>query len=38
MIGVMRRLALAAYQVGANDGVAFDAERLFAGGGSTTTR
>jgi transposase len=30
VIGVMRRLALAAYQVGAN-GVAFDAERLFAG-------
>ena len=30
VIGVMRRLALAAYQVGAN-GVAFDAERLFNG-------
>jgi len=30
VIGVMRRLAMAAYQVGAN-GVAFDAERLFGG-------
>jgi transposase len=34
VIGVMRRLALAAYQVGAC-GVAFDAERLFSGGGSS---
>jgi transposase len=33
VIGVMRRLALAAYQVGAC-GVAFDAERLFGGGSS----
>jgi transposase len=30
VIGVMRRLAMAAYQVGAN-GVAFDAGRLFSG-------
>lgn len=30
VIGVMRRLAIAAYRVGA-DGVAFDAERLFGG-------
>lgn len=30
VVGVMRRLALAAYQVGAN-GVAFEAARLFAG-------
>jgi transposase len=30
VIGVMRRLAMAAYQVGAN-GVVFDAERLFSG-------
>jgi transposase len=33
VIGVMRRLAMAAYQVGAN-GVAFDAERLFSAGSS----
>jgi len=33
VIGVMRRLAMAAYQVGAC-GVAFDAERLFSAGSS----
>ena len=37
VIGVMRRLALAAYQVGAS-GVAFDAERLFAGAGGPSRR
>jgi transposase len=36
VIGVMRRLAMAAYQVGAC-GVAFDAERLFTGGGSSSS-